>query len=53
MTELYRDGAYHVEGRALGAEQLVEWWSAAVRGSYPIVSLEDAMAEDDWDGWRR
>ena len=51
MTELYRDGAYHVEGRALSSEQLVEWWSGLCE-RYPILSLEDAMAEDDWDGWR-
>jgi enolase len=51
MTELYRDGAYHVEGRSLSAEQIVEWWSDLCR-QYPIVSLEDAMSEDDWDGWR-
>jgi len=51
MTELYRDGAYHVEGRALSSEQLVEWWGMLC-GSYPILSLEDAMSEDDWDGWR-
>jgi enolase len=51
MTELYRDGAYHVEGRALRSEQLVDWWQELC-GRYPILSLEDAMAEDDWDGWR-
>jgi enolase len=51
MTELYRDGAYHVEGRALSSEQLVEWWGELC-GTYPILSLEDAMAEDDWSGWR-
>jgi enolase len=51
MTELYRDGAYHVEGRALSSEQLVDWWSELC-GRYPILSLEDAMSEDDWDGWR-
>ena len=51
MTELYRDGAYHVEGRALSSEQLVEWWQGLCE-RYPILSLEDAMAEDDWDGWR-
>jgi enolase len=51
MTELYRDGAYHVEGRALSSEQLVEWWQSLCE-RYPILSLEDAMAEDDWDGWR-
>jgi enolase len=51
MTELYRDGAYHLEGRELTSEQLVEWWSELC-GRYPILSLEDAMSEDDWDGWR-
>ena len=51
MTELYRDGAYHVEGRTLDSEQLVDWWQGLC-GRYPILSLEDAMAEDDWDGWR-
>ncbi|MDP9258516.1 MAG: phosphopyruvate hydratase [Actinomycetota bacterium] len=51
MTELYRDGAYHLEGRTLDSEQLVDWWQALC-GRYPILSLEDAMAEDDWDGWR-
>jgi enolase len=50
MTELYRDGAYHLEGRELSSEQLVEWW-IDLCGRYPILSLEDAMAEDDWDGW--
>ena len=50
MTELYRDGAYHLEGRQLTSEQMVEWWSGLC-GRYPILSLEDAMSEDDWDGW--
>jgi len=51
MTELYRDGSYHVEGRALSSAELADWWQALC-DRYPIVSLEDAMAEDDWDGWR-
>jgi enolase len=51
MTELYRDGAYRVEGRELTSEQLVEWW-IELCGRYPILSLEDAMAEDDWEGWQ-
>ena len=51
MTELYRDGAYHVEGRSLSAEQLAEWLTGLC-DAYPILSLEDAMSEDDWDGWR-
>jgi enolase len=51
MSELYRDGAYHLEGRAFDSEQLVEWLTGLC-DRYPIVSLEDAMSEDDWDGWR-
>ena len=51
-TELYRDGAYHLEGegRTLDAAGMVEYWVELV-DRYPIVSLEDGMAEEDWDGW--
>ncbi len=53
-TELYRDGAYHLdgEGRTLDPEEMVEYWAELV-GRYPIVSIEDGMAEEDWDGWVR
>jgi enolase len=51
MTELWRDGAYALEGRALGTADLVGWWGELAR-DYPIVSIEDALAEDEWDGWR-
>lgn len=53
VTELYRDGQYHLEGegRALSSEEMVDFW-ADWTGRYPIVSLEDGLAEDDWDGWR-
>ena len=52
MSELYRDGAYHLdgEGKVLGADELVAYWQRLVE-TYPIVSIEDGMAEDDWDGW--
>ncbi|MBV9860971.1 MAG: phosphopyruvate hydratase [Alphaproteobacteria bacterium] len=51
-TEFYRDGAYHLdgEGKVLDAAGLVGYWADLVR-RYPIVSIEDGMAEDDWDGW--
>jgi enolase len=51
-SELYRDGAYVLagEGRTLASEELVGYWVDLV-GRYPIVSIEDGMAEDDWDGW--
>jgi len=51
MSELYRNGKYHLEGRSFAAGELVEWWVSLV-DRYPIVSIEDAMAEDDWDGWK-
>ena len=52
MSELYRDGKYHLagEGRSMTSEELCEWWASLV-GRYPIVSIEDGMAEDDWTGW--
>jgi enolase len=52
-SELWRDGAYELAGeaRTLSSDELVEYW-AELCGRYPIVSIEDGMAEDDWDGWR-
>jgi len=52
-SEFFSDGAYRLtgEGRTLSSAELVDYWEALV-GRYPIVLLEDGMAEDDWDGWR-
>lgn len=50
-TELYRDGRYHLDGRTLGAEELVAYYETLI-GGYPIISIEDGMSEDDWDGWQ-
>jgi enolase len=51
-SEFYRDGGYVLagEGRTLSSEAMVEYWVDLV-GRYPIVSIEDGMAEDDWEGW--
>ncbi len=53
MSELYRDGAYHLtgEGKVLGRDEMVAYWTRLV-DTYPIVSIEDGMHEDDWDGWK-
>jgi len=53
-SEFYRDGAYHLdgEGRVLSSDEMVDYWVDLV-GRYPIVSLEDGMAEQDWDGWAK
>jgi enolase len=51
-SELYRDGAYRLEGegRTLSSDDMVDYW-VDLCGRYPIVSIEDGMAEEDWDGW--
>jgi enolase len=52
-SELQRDGAYVLEheGRTLSADELVDYW-AGICERYPVISLEDGMDEEDWDGWR-
>jgi enolase len=53
VSEIYSGGAYVLEheGRTLSADELTAYW-AELAGRYPIVSLEDGMAEEDWDGWK-
>jgi enolase len=51
MSELYRDGAYQLEGARRSSQEMVEFWRGLV-DSFPIVSLEDPLAEDDWEGWQ-
>ena len=52
-TEYFKDGSYHLsgEGKTLSSDENVDYLAALVR-DYPILSIEDGMAEDDWDGWR-
>ncbi len=52
VSELYRDQSYVLEheDRTLNAEQLSDYW-AQLADRYPILSIEDGMAEEDWDGW--
>lgn len=51
-SEFYKDGVYVLasEGRELSPEQMVDYYAEIVN-NYPVVSIEDGMAEDDWDGW--
>ncbi len=51
-TEFYKDGKYRLAGenRTLESAEMVDYWVQLAK-KYPIVSLEDGMAEDDWDGW--
>jgi enolase len=52
-TEYFRDGAYHMEGegRTFAPAEMVEFL-AELAGAHPIASIEDGMAEDDWEGWK-
>ena len=51
-SELFRDGAYHLEGegKVLSPAEMTAYWERLV-DTYPIVSIEDAMDENDWEGW--
>jgi enolase len=52
-SELHRDSAYVLghEGRTLSPEEMVSYW-VDIAARYPVVSIEDGMDEEDWDGWR-
>ncbi len=54
MTELYEGGKYVLkrEGTSFTTEGMIEYWSKWM-SQYPIISLEDGLAEDDWDGWKQ
>jgi enolase len=51
-TEFYHDGKYRLEGedKTFSSDEMVAFWTDWVE-KYPIVSIEDGLAEDDWDGW--
>ena len=51
-TEFFTNGGYAFEGSARNAEQMIDYY-ADLLGAYPLVSIEDPLAEDDWDGWAR
>jgi enolase len=50
-TEIYREGRYHLEGRDLTSEEMAEFL-VGLTSDHPLVSIEDGMSEDDWDGWK-
>jgi enolase len=50
-TEIYREGRYKLEGRDLTSDEMIEYL-ADLAGRHELVSIEDGMSEDDWDGWK-
>jgi enolase len=51
-TELWKEGRYRFEGREADPDEMVDYW-ASLTDTYPIVSIEDGLAEDEWAAWRR
>src|SRR5690606_32262578 len=51
-TEFFKDGKYEFGGESKSSDQMVAYY-ADLCAKYPIVSIEDGLAEDDWDGWSR
>jgi enolase len=53
-TEMYKDGKYHLEGEGVTktSEEMIAWYEE-LTAKYPIISIEDGLAEDDWDGWKK
>jgi enolase len=49
-TEFYKDGKYHFEGKAHSAEEMITYFEGLV-AAFPLVSIEDPLDENDWDGW--
>ena len=50
-SEFYRDGFYEFEGQKLSSEKMIEFYENLI-SDYPIILIEDGLAEDDWDGWK-
>jgi len=50
-SEVFEDGVYRFEGREIASADMAGFWSGIV-GAYPVVSIEDGCAEDDWDAWK-
>jgi enolase len=50
-SEFYKDGAYQFEGKALSSAELIDYYADLV-ANYPLVSIEDPLNEEDWDGWK-
>ena len=49
-SEIFHDGRYHLEGKERTAEDMVAFWRGLL-DAFPVVLIEDGLAEDDWDGW--
>lgn len=51
-SEFYKDGVYNFEGKKLSADEMIAFYEKLI-SDYPIISIEDALAEEDWEGWKK
>ena len=51
-SEFYSNGVYNFEGKKLTSDEMIEFYEKLI-SDYPIISIEDALAEEDWDGWKK
>ncbi len=51
-SEFYHDGVYHFEGQKLSSDEMIAFYQQLI-SQYPIISIEDALAEEDWTGWKK
>lgn len=51
-SEFYKDGVYSFEGNKLSSDEMIAFYEKLI-AEYPIISIEDALAEEDWDGWKK
>ena len=51
-SEFYKKGKYHIDGNVWGSDKLVEFYDLLING-YPIISIEDGFAQNDWKGWKK
>ena len=51
-SEFYTDGVYNFEGKKLSSDEMIEFYEKLI-SDYPIISIEDALAEEDWAGWKK
>ncbi len=51
-SEFYRDGVYEFESKKLSSDEMISFYEKLI-ADYPIISIEDALAEEDWDGWKK
>lgn len=51
-SEFYKNGKYEFEGKSLSSDEMIEFYEKLIN-EYPIISIEDALSEEDWDGWKK